>query len=572
MTPSRKKLANGIWISGLILATTGASLVFSNENYLGYFVPKYFVFVLGGCLALVGRAASPEDQSRALIPTALDKPLFVALGILILSSCFSVDPAKSILGQSKFFLHGLIPISLVIGLYFASAGRLNDSIFDKIEWCCIVTGVVLSVWGFTQITFGSRRIISGLENAAFLGGCLLPSLFCAFDIAVRETKKKKMVAAGCAVIIMIAISQTYTRAIWLGAILGGATMLMILKREVIARLGFKKLLGGCLVLLAGTIIFTKISTPGRTISDSVALRTEMWRVSWRAANKFPFLGTGPDTYYYAFKKFRASPSKHTRTWVTAHNDFFQTLATLGFPGVICYLWLCGLFLAHCIRESRSPWARPRIALSGAVVSSLFIAAKFNPLPLPALAWLSIFAAYSFTEPSRRKLIPWRKYAIWVPAMVSLGFTAIAWRLLQADRALYRGEQLAMSEDFRKAGSEFELAARYSPGESLYAIRAASNILELANRESLPDKRAEMFDRAKAEIRKILDKKKNDSDVWHMLSAIQFRNALNAKDVSELRRAHASIEKALALDPLGLALNDDRNKIASLLGRIKHQRP
>jgi O-antigen ligase len=95
----------------------------------------------------------------------------------------------------------------------------------------------------------------------------------------------------------------------------------------------------------------KTSVPVTGVSESFDIRKIVWEGAWKLGMKYPLLGTGVETFAYAY--YFARPIEHNLTsewdylYNKAHNEYLNYLATTGFAGLVSYLVLIFSFLGYC---------------------------------------------------------------------------------------------------------------------------------------------------------------------------------------------------------------------------------
>lgn len=77
------------------------------------------------------------------------------------------------------------------------------------------------------------------------------------------------------------------------------------------------------------------------ITGSLAIRKIVWKGAIRLANRYPLLGTGPETFAYAYYFVRPAAHNMTSEWDylynKAHNEYLNYLATTGYLGLFTYM-------------------------------------------------------------------------------------------------------------------------------------------------------------------------------------------------------------------------------------------
>ena len=92
---------------------------------------------------------------------------------------------------------------------------------------------------------------------------------------------------------------------------------------------------------------------GRAEDSFGSYRVAVWRHTLAIAQEHPFLGTGPDTFYYALEdRLRALGTELPEIFDNPHNEYLAYAANCGFPAMGLYLLL---LLATLLRRARSHW-------------------------------------------------------------------------------------------------------------------------------------------------------------------------------------------------------------------------
>jgi len=89
------------------------------------------------------------------------------------------------------------------------------------------------------------------------------------------------------------------------------------------------------------------------ISESFDIRKIVWKGAIDLANKYPFFGTGPETFAYAYYFVRPIAHNATSEWDylynKAHNEYLNYAATTGYVGLLTYLIMIGAFVMLTIQ-------------------------------------------------------------------------------------------------------------------------------------------------------------------------------------------------------------------------------
>jgi hypothetical protein len=244
-----------------------------------------------------------------------------------------------------------------------------------------------------------------------LGGILVGALLILFVCFLEANGRQKVIWLMVLGVGTAALLVTYSRAAWLGGLIGGVVLLAALLKPADLRRRYGRqlawvMIGGLMVvavfgisqrdlLLSRLLGVENESTELRSINERVVLN----ELSLEIIGQRPLLGVGASHFSLA-----VVPPVNQMTAVEAqpvHNVPLLTAAELGVGGGVVWLWLMMAPLIITIREQ----SRRRLPLW---VWALTAA-------LTALAVIDLFDFYSWGWPEGR-LWRWILLALWVAAM------------------------------------------------------------------------------------------------------------------------------------------------------------
>ncbi len=243
-------------------------------------------------------------------------------------------------------INGLIqPISLILFYFVLIYTIRKESDLRLVTWALVLG---LGVAAFTSLVgIGRVNETSYYGRAGGLGGN--PNLLavnCVMGIGMMlplllESRGKnltRLVLLGLAVVMLLAIVQTVSRAGFLVLMVLGGFILVRSRRldliawaipvALIAVIGF--------LFFAPETYFQRMSTIGSEAADLASLSTENprihgWYWALRAFQAYPFTGVGLGTFH----TFVMLESHDTTT--SPHSTYFQVLAHMGLVGMIPYM-------------------------------------------------------------------------------------------------------------------------------------------------------------------------------------------------------------------------------------------
>lgn len=371
---------------GVIAAISGSLLAVAPALADPVVVVKLAALGAGTALAWLGLIKAPLRR------TSLDRPLAALWLVMAASTAASVDPAVSVFGVYPQAFYGLLPLGLCTALYCAVAMSPGEPETDLVLAAALAASIPLSVYGISQRLFGdlitrlplpNMRVTSAIGNPVMLGACL--AMLC--PIALHQALTRKgWLGPAAGFLMATTLALTLARGAWLSAAAGVAVYL-----GLTGRVRLRPRVWLALTLCAPFVFIGLQRALGK--SDSDAMRVETMKSALAAFAERPVLGYGPDTFLMAFRRHKTDEflrRTHSAPTVqlSAHNDILQAAVTLGGLGLLAYLWLIAALTLRLIAAAK---ADARAAAVAAGLAGLFLQAKFNPIPISALALAAAMA-------------------------------------------------------------------------------------------------------------------------------------------------------------------------------------
>ncbi|MFW5703256.1 MAG: O-antigen ligase family protein [Patescibacteria group bacterium] len=258
--------------------------------------------------------------------------------------------------------------------------------------CLVFTGKITNACWTAQFK-PAERMFSTLGQPNWLGAYLAVNLFFGtYFLSIRDRYKNRSTLIVTVITVVIFTGILFTRsrsallATGISSIIMGLSYLLIYRKELKRR--FVPLMALTLVMVVPVIVFqtgiTRIdsvlslsleagnkqhinesrmnsqeelssheesladsskSPDGEriVITDSFTIRQIVWEGAVELARQYPVLGTGPETFAYAYYSVRPLAHNMTSEWDflynKAHNEFLNYLATTGYVGFVIYLGL-----------------------------------------------------------------------------------------------------------------------------------------------------------------------------------------------------------------------------------------
>lgn len=353
-----------------------------------YNIVKYIALLICGTILLICIILKRKELKFDLI----DKTLLVFLALIILSTIFSINIPKSILGEENRY-EGLLTfivyfLTYYCAKYYFQYNKLLKNFAIIVVTITSVIGIlqyynrfplykmfnIPYITNFASSTFGNRNFF-----ASFLS--IIVPLFMALYII-----KKKKVYLVMSLLSFFGILVSMTRSSWLGlttASIFGLIYIIknyskdVLKRTIHIAIGFiiifffvlmppnfiSKNIHGSVNINSLEGRFNMLAEDFETIfgdstkeqkASSGAGRIGIWVMTLKSIAQDPLLGTGPDTLkdgliHNALEDVLIRVES-TRTIIDkAHNEYLQIAATIGIPALIVYL----AFLAQILFKDKN---------------------------------------------------------------------------------------------------------------------------------------------------------------------------------------------------------------------------
>jgi len=440
--------------------------------------------------------------------TPLDLPLLAFIGSALLSTAFAVNRNVAIFGTYDRW-EGLLTIVTYALIFWLAVQLLaGQSAGRGLTWSLLISAyfiagaaILQSAFGllgggyFRDGTNGPIRADVTLANPDFTGIFLAMLLPVALSKVISWRPATRMLAANFVVIISLGLLATFTRAAWIGAVLGMIVVLalrhgrfhtwpVVISAAVV--LGVFLILAGIVASQPataadsfGNALARRVVSITNLSSDTQAKRLVVWGDTLPLVAARPLVGYGPDTFGLVYPQFQSS-NRLGVLWDKPHMEVLGVAASQGIIGVLAYLWILFAFV-RAFWQGR--YLRGAVGLfAGFAAYIAAIQADFSYIPTSLPFWLFAAAAVVTWTPNgmavRVAKFP-RRLA--VPALaggsvllVALLIPAVIFPFL-ADAKYY---ETPAAPDLRTARNTIAQARQLAPYEAAYAIEAGNYALNL----------------------------------------------------------------------------------------------
>jgi len=473
-------------------------------------------------------------------------PLLLALagfiGIQGIATIFSIDQHTSLYGYYGRWNGGLLSLISYGVLAFVLVQFFDRKAVIRLLLTSLITSGIVLLWGIPGI-FGADlsclvfvgelsnscwtaqfqpavRMFSTLGQPNWLGAYLAFHFFIALfflyrSFVERENDESRLISwyhhlkptaltyvyGSYLLFNTYGILATKSRSALLAVLVSGAIgLVFFLTARVKAQLKLLYrvvlicaiLFSSYLIVSWGSIRMADDVPEHLQITDSFQIREIVWRGALELGFRYPFFGTGPETFAYAYYFTRPEAHNLTSEWDfiynKAHNEFLNTFATSGSFGFVGYVGL--IIFAYLVFGRKSNGKTKAmgeigffLALSySTILLTNFFGFSTSTLQLGFYLLPALFLAYKTEYVSEIKnkgnIQLMNKFLI--TGVIIMGiFTT--WNLISYYRAdrIYKSAQVALAEDKYQLASQLLVRAIRLKYEHVYEDKLSSAMAQLA---------------------------------------------------------------------------------------------
>jgi O-antigen ligase/polysaccharide polymerase Wzy-like membrane protein len=354
-------------------------------------------------LAVMGGAVAYGQRRSLLTPSALNLPIALWLGWMLLSVPFALDPAYSFGEWRKVVVK-------VLWFYWALL-VLRNTEYKDMEGK-VLTAVALGALGlccYALVDFVSRggilsdrpvRARAPLSDYNWLSSYMVMAVPLLAAGIVRMPRLPWIALyAGTAVLALTAQALSFTRAGWLA----------LLSQVLACGLYFKRValifgvFAGALIMVT-VLLVVDVGPFHQDTRDlwTVRARAAVWGLMLQEIREHPLVGIG-----YGTETFMARFGDRPETIKTkgSHNFFLMTAMGSGIPALAFLLWIFATGIRECLRAARAHasdpdtaalWVGLALMLIGVAVRNFFDAMFMGSLA--CLFWILLATGLSRTSP------------------------------------------------------------------------------------------------------------------------------------------------------------------------------
>jgi len=466
-----------------------------------------------------------------------------------LSACFSIDAATSWRGTYRVYTFGVWPVAVAAVLFVLTVQCRHPFLASRIRLAILLSGAAAGLYAVLQvmgIEFSSHmpKVINGrpwssLGNPLYLGTVCLMAFLVAWYEGL-EKRRDRVLLVVCGLAHLAGLFLSLSRSAWVAAfvvlIIGSWTA----GRRSVRWWIVPFFLVGALLLFPQTR--PRLLSAVQLSEHSNSARVEGWKGAWRVAASHPLLGSGPDTFFTAFRPYRSVAYLRSggvgQTQAHVHNDPLQMVSTLGVVGLGVYLALVVLF-----------FRRSRPGPEQMVLAALLIHNLFNFSSLTTTAWAALLAALALPITDRpisspRMIRPILLLAVLIViggALHSAGIAAVA------DVHVQQGRVWMSLQQPVRALVEFREATRLCPDIEVYQTELGNAARQLAQTAADGSLRQDLLMEAGRSAAMAVRYHPANPDAWNNQGVVaMWRNEMGGQNA--MAEAKSSFEQAVHLDP------------------------
>lgn len=405
-------MRKAIWYCFLALAAV-TPLIFSSHNSELFEVPKMLiVYGLSTIVLTLTLLKFVLDKKIVLPKNTVVYIFLIFLAFQTLSTIFSIDPFTSVFGYPTRLNGGLFSQLAYFIIFVCALINLNKATWqsqreasEMLIAISVIGAFAVSLWGIPS-HFGwdptcfilTNKLTSACWQAEFqptlrifatLGqpNWLASYLVLVFPLSLvllllNRAKRSRIIFGFASAAIFLALLFTNSRAGIAGAVLAIAVFTTLLGKNYLLK--NIKIVIPLIVVIAiifagfGSTLVTRVKElqSGKAAggTETSVIRLIVWQGALDIFKNHPLLGTGPETFAYAYQKVRPIAHNNTTEWDffynKAHNEFLNYLANTGILGTLGYLSLLYFVLLRLYKTSKDADRQTQLIAKGTIAGIL----------------------------------------------------------------------------------------------------------------------------------------------------------------------------------------------------------
>ena len=459
------------------------------------------VYALTAVIATSWLVKMIHEKEINITRTPLDIPIALFVGSQLVSALFSIDPHVSWFGYYSRFNGGMWSIISYVLLYYAFVSNTIDR--KKLLYTTLASASVVALYGIAErmgvdkhlwVQDVQNRVFSTLGQPNWLAAYLVALVPLSFAFGLQRFRWFAV-----SILFFVVLLFTRSRSGLLGLAVADVVFWgMLLRKKYIKPGIILHAIFALIVLFNGPTRAIFLPQKGEALKGSPAqngpaleaggtesgtIRKYVWQGAinaWKSSMKTIAIGTGTETFAFAFYQYRPAAHNLTSEWDflynKAHNEYLNYLATTGIFGLGSYLLFIGTFIYWFIKSKKTTES---IALFAGWVSILITNFfGFSVVILQVFLFLFPAMIIQTTKPLSRKLVlpSWGLWAVGVGGLLVVIRIGSFW---YADTLYARGYRQARGGQYASAQANLTQAITLNPGEPVYRDEIANTLASLS---------------------------------------------------------------------------------------------
>ncbi|KKU25073.1 MAG: hypothetical protein UX37_C0031G0011 [Microgenomates group bacterium GW2011_GWA2_46_16] len=574
-------------------------LLFTPWNYeLFEFNKMIGVYMLTIIITGAWIAKSITQRELRVARTPLDIPILLFLSSQLLSSFFSIDPHVSWFGYYSRFNGGMLSIVSYVLLYYAFVSNLaNGANLTNLIKLALATGAVVALYGVAErlgvdkhlwVQDVQNRVFSTLGQPNWLAAYLVALAPLAMALGLKAQNPKQFwIWSFIAALFFAVLLFTRSRSGLLGFVVADVVfwVFVFLQKKrplisfVILHISFVILF----VFFGPSLPISSLSrtpvieaTPSASYAaalletggtESGTIRKYVWQGAtraWQSSLKTLALGTGTETFAFAFYQYRPMGHNLTSEWDflynKAHNEYLNYLATTGLFGLGSYLLFIGVFLVwfvsrvkYQVSGKNKNMTHDTLTLDTALFSgwiSILVTNFFGFSVVVVQLFLFLFPAIVITPTKHTVIsIPVPRWASWIVVLLTVILVILVGLTWYADTLYASGYRQSRAGQYGAALSHLSRASVLNPLEPVFADELGSvyaGLVTAAVEEKDATKAAQLVKQSLAASDRALATSPKNVNFWKTRTKIYY--SFSEFDPVFNDAAIEALEKAALLSP------------------------
>jgi O-antigen ligase len=333
----------------IVLAQVFLIPLFSwNKLLFAYTLPKTLLFIALTEIAFIFWLASSKITLRSLVSYSVLAFFIIA----VIASVFGQDLNQSVFSNYERMMGLWTHMHMVLFFLIIATSFNSDVKRLLLLRTLVVSASIVSFIGAIEFYSGDGavRVVSTLDNSAFLATYLVLASFASMYLAVNDRMRLLWVAAST--LLLFGIIITGTRGAILSILLTYLAILVLtalhskqvkIRNYTWSLIAVAVISGVLFIVFRDSLAKSSFDPVSRlaTISfsdSSVRARLLAWQVGFEGWKEAPILGWGVENYNILFNTHYDALLIDNEPWFDrAHNIIVDTASTTGIAGLVAYL-------------------------------------------------------------------------------------------------------------------------------------------------------------------------------------------------------------------------------------------